>query len=56
MPNWDHNDIGWSYGVAVAGTIALYVSALLYIIEARVFKNKCKQIAAQLVNDGFELS
>eukprot|EP00102_Acyrthosiphon_pisum_P020437 XP_016657647.1 PREDICTED: uncharacterized protein LOC100573556 isoform X2 [Acyrthosiphon pisum] len=24
MPNWENNNIGWSYGVAVTGTITLY--------------------------------
>lgn len=47
MPHWEHNDIGWSYGVAVAGIIALYVSTILYLIEGRVHKIKCRKIVAQ---------
>lgn len=47
MPHWEHNDIGWSYGVAVAGIITLYVSAVLSLIEGRVHKIKRQKIAAQ---------
>ncbi|XP_050538077.1 uncharacterized protein LOC126903712 [Daktulosphaira vitifoliae] len=54
MPHWEHNDIGWSYGVAVAGTIAFYVSAVLYIIEGRVHKIKRKKIAIQRANYDYD--
>lgn len=47
MPHWEHNNIGWSYGVAVAGTITLYISATLHLIEGRVHKKKRQKIAAQ---------
>ena len=50
MPNWEQNDIGWSYVVAVAGTIALYISGVLYVIEGRVHKFKRQRMATQTSN------
>ncbi|KAL4153768.1 hypothetical protein QTP88_001601 [Uroleucon formosanum] len=50
MPNWEHNDIGWSYGVAVTGTITLYVSGVLYGIECRAHMIKCKRMDTQRDN------
>jgi len=54
MPNWEHNDIGWSYGVAVAGTIALYVSGILYVIEGRALKIKRQKMATQRANYNYD--
>lgn len=54
MPHWEHNDVGWSYGVAVAGTIAFYVSGVLYIIEGRVHKIKRKRMALQRENYDYD--
>uniref|UniRef100_A0A2S2NSP8 Uncharacterized protein n=2 Tax=Aphidini TaxID=33387 RepID=A0A2S2NSP8_SCHGA len=54
MPHWEHNDIGWSYGVAVAGTIALYVSGVLYVIEGRAHKIKRQKMATQRANYNYD--
>ncbi|KAL4131701.1 hypothetical protein QTP88_008977 [Uroleucon formosanum] len=54
MPHWEHNDIGWSYGVAVAGTIALYVSGILYVIEGRAHKIKRQKMATQRANYNYD--
>jgi len=54
MPHWEHNDIGWSYGVAVAGTIALYVSGVLYVIEQRLYNVKREKMATQRANYNYE--
>ncbi|XP_016659524.1 uncharacterized protein LOC107883632 [Acyrthosiphon pisum] len=54
MPHWEHNDIGWSYGVAVAGTIALYVSGVLYVIEQQLHKVKPENMATQRANYNYE--
>ncbi|VVC44036.1 PMP-22/EMP/MP20/Claudin superfamily [Cinara cedri] len=43
MPDWRHNHIGWSYGVGVAGTIALWVGGILYAIEGRALKIKLRK-------------
>lgn len=40
MPNWEHNNIGWSYALAVIGVIGSYVSGTLYLVEARRHKIK----------------
>ncbi|XP_050419952.1 uncharacterized protein LOC126832938 [Adelges cooleyi] len=55
MPNWEHNDVGWSYGVAVAGTISLYVSGILYIIEGRVHKIKREKMASQRAHYDYDI-
>ncbi|XP_035890862.1 uncharacterized protein LOC118502605 [Anopheles stephensi] len=35
MPNWEHNDMGWSFALAVVGTFALFPAGILFIVEAR---------------------
>ncbi|XP_050071031.1 uncharacterized protein LOC126558983 [Anopheles maculipalpis] len=35
MPNWEHNDMGWSFALGVVGTFALFPAGILYIVEAR---------------------
>lgn len=42
MPNWEHNDISWSYALAVLGTLFLYISGCLYLVEGRVINKKRK--------------
>jgi len=55
MPHWEHNDIGWSYGVAVAGTIALYTSGALYVVEGRVHRIKRQKMANQRANYDYDI-
>ncbi|CAH0396146.1 unnamed protein product [Bemisia tabaci] len=40
MPNWEHNNIGWSYAVAVIGIIETYLAGFLFTIESRVHSIK----------------
>lgn len=40
MPNWEHNDIGYSYALGVIGVICSYISGTLYFVEARAHKIK----------------
>ncbi|XP_017770895.1 PREDICTED: uncharacterized protein LOC108558489 [Nicrophorus vespilloides] len=35
MPNWDHNDLGWSFAFACIGSLLLLPTGALYLIEAR---------------------
>lgn len=35
MPNWEHNDVGWSFALAVVGSILLYVGGILFLVEAK---------------------
>ncbi|XP_067014267.1 uncharacterized protein kune [Anabrus simplex] len=36
MPNWEHNNISWSYALAVFGVLFLYMGGVLFLIEGRV--------------------
>lgn len=40
MPNWEHNDISWSYAMAVMGVLFLYIAGILFLIEGRVHRMK----------------
>ena len=40
MPNWEHNDMGWSYAMAVVGVVFLYISGILFLVEGRVHRRK----------------
>jgi TRAP-type C4-dicarboxylate transport system permease small subunit len=40
MPNWEHNNISWSYALAVFGVLFLYISGILYLVEGRVHHKK----------------
>lgn len=46
--NWEHTQIGWSYRVAVAGTVALYAGGLLYVIDGHVLKVKLEKTSTAL--------
>lgn len=35
MPNWEHNDMGWSFALAVVGVLMLAPSGVLFLVEAR---------------------
>jgi len=54
MPHWEHTDLGWSFVVAVAGSIALYFSGVLYVIEQRIYKVKQEKMATQTANCNYE--
>jgi len=47
MPHWEYKHLGWSYTVAIIGTIVLYINGILYIIEERVYKIKCSKVTSQ---------
>ena len=40
MPDFEHNFLSWSFGLAVVGTVGLYISATLFYVEAKVQKKK----------------
>lgn len=40
MPDWEHNFLSWGFGVAFVGVVMMYVSAVLFIVEARIMKRK----------------
>lgn len=35
MPNWEHNDLSWSYVFAVIGSLLLFPAGALFLTEAR---------------------
>ena len=40
MPDFEHNYLSWSFGLGVVGTFGLYVSSMLFYIEAKVQAKK----------------
>jgi len=40
MPDFEHNFLSWSFGLAVVGTVGLYLSAVLFYVEAKVQAKK----------------
>lgn len=35
MPNWEHNDLSWSFALAAVGSILLIPAGALFLVEAR---------------------
>nr|XP_023011978.1 uncharacterized protein LOC111502200 [Leptinotarsa decemlineata] len=35
MPNWQHNDLGWSFAFGVVGSLLLWPAGALFLVEAR---------------------
>lgn len=35
MPNWEHNDLSWSFAFAVIGSLLLFPAGALFLVEAR---------------------
>uniref|UniRef100_A0A6B2E6F5 Putative conserved secreted protein n=1 Tax=Phlebotomus kandelakii TaxID=1109342 RepID=A0A6B2E6F5_9DIPT len=40
MPNWEHNDMGWAFALAVLGVMILFPAGALFLVEARKIKYK----------------
>ncbi|XP_043476492.1 uncharacterized protein LOC122507701 [Leptopilina heterotoma] len=40
MPNWQHNDIGWSYAVGVVGSFIVLTAGILFLVEGRRHRRK----------------
>ncbi|XP_029053563.1 uncharacterized protein LOC114881089 [Osmia bicornis bicornis] len=47
MPNWEHNDISWSYALAVIGSFILVIAGVLFLVEGRRYKKKQERILNQ---------
>jgi hypothetical protein len=54
MPNWEHNNISWSYAMAVFGVVFLYVSGILYLVEGRVHHKK-RQRAREATHSAYHM-
>lgn len=53
MPNWEHNNIGWSYAVGVVGVIGTWVAGCLYLIEAR--RHHIKKSKADVMHAAYQM-
>jgi hypothetical protein len=40
MPNWEHNNMGWSFALACPGSIMLFPAGILFLVEARRLRYK----------------
>ena len=40
MPDWEHNYLSWSFGLAFVGAVFDYVAGVLFIVEARIMRRK----------------
>lgn len=47
MPDFEHNFLSWSFGLAVVGTFGLYLCATLFFIEAKVQAKKQRDTTSQ---------
>uniref|UniRef100_A0A1B6CZL8 Uncharacterized protein n=1 Tax=Clastoptera arizonana TaxID=38151 RepID=A0A1B6CZL8_9HEMI len=54
MPNWEHNNMGYSYVCAVLGVIMEYIAGCLYIIQARYFDMKKKKNYESRQGQGYD--
>ncbi len=40
MPEWEHNYLSWSFGIAFVGLIFQYIAGVLFIVEARILHRR----------------
>ena len=40
MPDWEHNYLSWSFGLAFVGAAFDYIAGVLFIVEARIMRRK----------------
>lgn len=43
MPNWQHNDIGWSFAVGVIGSFVVLTAGILFLVEGRRHRRKIER-------------
>ena len=55
MPNWEHNNISWSYALGVFGVLFLYISGILFIIEGRVHHKKHQRATREATHAGYHM-
>lgn len=44
MPDWQHNDVGWSYALAVIGSVITLAAGILFLIEGRRFRKRVEKL------------
>jgi len=42
MPDWQNNNLSWSFALGVVGVVCEYVSGILFLVEGRVQSRKKK--------------
>ena len=40
MPDWEHNYLSWSFGLAFVGAVFDYIAGVLFLVEARIMRRK----------------
>lgn len=55
MPNWEHNNLGYSYAVGVIGVICSYLAGCLFMIEARRHKIKKQKLQERHMGGGYPM-
>ncbi|XP_012261648.2 uncharacterized protein LOC105689310 [Athalia rosae] len=43
MPNWEHNQIGWSFALAAFGSAFVNIAGILFLIEGRRYRNQMQR-------------
>lgn len=47
MPNWEHNDLSWSYGLGVTGSFILLAAGILFLVEGRRYVKKIERMSSE---------
>nr|CAD7197498.1 unnamed protein product [Timema douglasi]CAD7259452.1 unnamed protein product [Timema shepardi]CAD7410807.1 unnamed protein product [Timema cristinae]CAD7574218.1 unnamed protein product [Timema californicum]CAD7597266.1 unnamed protein product [Timema genevievae] len=55
MANWEHNNISWSYALAVLGVLFLYVGGILFAVEGRVHNKKRERALSNTQAQAYQL-
>lgn len=54
MPNWEHNNMGYSYWLAVVGTVSSFFGGICFLVESRkhlIKHKKFRQSSADYMMD-----
>lgn len=43
MPEWEHNDVGYSFVFAAIGSLTLLTAGILFLVETRRYVNKMER-------------
>lgn len=55
MPDWEHNYLSWSFGLAFVGVVMMYVAAVLFLVESRIMRRKELAKELQMGNQHYEM-
>lgn len=40
MPEWEHNQLGWSYALAALGVVLQWIDGVLFLVESRIVRRR----------------